>query len=126
MGFFRDLKNNYKDEFINEPKNSIDWSAFHTLRLYDFLVYCSDGKRPIQLTQNEVLNLYKKLYNEYKTIHGLNNEDGIAFNKIKTSGNWKKLYSDYPVHYLGYVLMLLSSLINKAYEDTQVEFSFEL
>ena len=66
---------------------------------------------------HEVINLYNKLNKEYKEYPSPSNEDHLAFNNIKTSGNWKKLYSTYPVNYLGYVLMLLSSAINKAYKD---------
>ena len=84
--------------------------GFHNLIMYNI--------------QNEVLNLYTKLYNEYKAIPRIDDEDSIAFNEIKHLGNWKKLYSDYPWNYLGYVFMFLANAINNAYEDTQVEFSF--
>ena len=122
MGFFKDLSNNFKEEFIETPKNTIDWDVFYSLKLYKFLVYYSGNKRPVQMTKDEVIEIYKKLHNEYKNIKRPNNEDADAFSKIQSSGDWRKLYSTYPENYLQLVGGLLSNALNRAYEDTQVDF----
>lgn len=122
MGFFKDIRNSFKEEFIESPKNTIDWDVFYSLKLYKFLVYYSGNRRPVQMTKNEVIEIYNKLHNEYQNIKRPNDEDSSAFNKIQNSGEWKLLYSTYPENYLELVCGLLSNAINRAYEDTQVNF----
>lgn len=124
MGFFKELSNNFKEEFVDSPKNNIDWDGFYSLKLYKFLVYYSGNRRPVQMTKNEVIEIYNKLHNEYQNINRPNNEDIDAFTKISRSGEWKMLYSTYPDNYLALVCMLLSEAINRAYEDTQLKFDF--
>ena len=122
MGFFKELKENYNKEFVDEPKNKIEWFPLMRSMDYKFLVSFLNKKRPVELTIEEVIDLYHRL-KEFRDSFPKDDEFSKEnpyperLKEVIKAKNWKLYLKEYPYHFLNKVLWKLSYLIKQSYKE---------
>ncbi len=121
MNFFKELKENYKKEFVDEPKNRIRWEVLHGVNHYRFLVDFLDGVRPVELTIEELIDLYyslKKYKNSFPKPEVIVDPDTYPrYYKLHWAQKSKTLFKEYPYLFVGNVMDSLAGVIRITYEE---------
>ena len=120
MGFFKELKENYIKEYKEEPKNKAAWEVVYVVYHYRFLVRYLNGVRPIQLTIDELIDLYYDLIEYRKTFPEPKEIISIAteprYYDLLHSSRADKLFKEYPWLFIGRVIERLGSAIELGYQ----------
>ena len=128
MSFFKKLFDNYKTEFVQNSNNSIDWSRMHSnWGIYQYLLmFLKDnldnnlkGKRPVELSKDELISLINQLIKAYTELgrSPKSKSERENFNILKSSTNWKNLILEFPNEYLELTIFMLGSEFESVYKD---------
>ena len=119
MGFFKKLKDNYSIEFKEKPQNSVMWKYQYQQNHYRFLVNYLNETRPVQLTIEEVIELYYDLIEYQKTFPEpkgtVTLDNNPRYYELRWSNNSKQMLKEYPWLFLDWVIDELGPAIESGY-----------
>ena len=114
MNIFKDFKKALEAE--KNPNNKINWDATNSLDMYKFLFSFIQIKRPVELSDDEVLDLLINLKEYAKQFEFIEDEEKIQNWRID-SNRWQEYMKNSPREYLEEIIYLLDFLIRSAYGD---------